>query len=75
MYYPLGVALSKVFTEEIKGSRPSVQATKASVENLTLLQQGQLEVRLPLPLGEGLKVHARDPALQQLGICGRYRGR
>ncbi len=29
VYYPLGVALSKVFTEKVQGSRPSVQATKA----------------------------------------------
>ena len=31
VYYPLGVALSKVFTDKVQGSRPSVQATKASV--------------------------------------------
>ena len=35
VYYPLGVALSKIFTDKVQGSRPSVQATKASVENLT----------------------------------------
>jgi TRAP transporter TAXI family solute receptor len=48
VYYPLGVALSKVFTDKIKGSRPSVQATKASVENLTLLQQGKGEIAFTL---------------------------
>ena len=48
VYYPLGVALSKVFTEKVQGSRPSVQATKASVENLTLLQQGKGEIGFTL---------------------------
>jgi TRAP transporter TAXI family solute receptor len=48
VYYPLGVALSKVFTDKIKGSRPSVQATKASVENLNLLQQGKGEIAFTL---------------------------
>jgi TRAP transporter TAXI family solute receptor len=43
VYYPLGVAISKVLTEKVAGSRPTVQATKASVENLTLLQQGKGE--------------------------------
>jgi len=48
VYYPLGVAISKVFTDKIQGSRPSVQATKASVENLTLLQQGKGEIGFTL---------------------------
>jgi TRAP transporter TAXI family solute receptor len=48
VYYPLGVALSKIYTDKIKGSRPSVQATKASVENLTLLQQGKGEIAFTL---------------------------
>ncbi|AWM88373.1 TAXI family TRAP transporter solute-binding subunit [Microvirga sp. 17 mud 1-3] len=48
VYYPLGVALSKVFTEKLPGSRPSVQATKASVENLNLLQQGKGEIAFTL---------------------------
>src|ERR687897_3160667 len=56
VYYPLGVALSKVFTDKIKGSRPSVQATKASVENLTLLQQGKGEIAFTL--GDSLKLAA-----------------
>src|ERR687897_3283701 len=48
VYYPLGVALSKIYTDKVKGSRPSVQATKASVENLTLLQQGKGEIAFTL---------------------------
>lgn len=48
VYYPLGVAISKIYTSKIDGSRPSVQATKASVENLNLLQQGKGEVAFTL---------------------------
>jgi uncharacterized protein len=48
VYYPLGVALSKIYAEHIKGSKPSVQSTKASVENLNLLQQGKGEIAFTL---------------------------
>jgi uncharacterized protein len=48
VYYPMGVALSKIYGEKIAGTRPSVQATKASVENLTLLQQGKGEIAFTL---------------------------
>ncbi len=48
VYYPLGVALSKTFAEKVPNVRPTVQATKASVENLNLLQQGRGEVAFTL---------------------------
>src|SRR4051812_38923298 len=48
VYYPLGVALSKIFAEKVPNIRPTVQATKASVENLNLLQQGRGEVAFTL---------------------------
>ena len=48
VYYPLGVAMAKLFTEAIPGARPTVQATKGSVENLNLLQQGRGELALSL---------------------------
>jgi uncharacterized protein len=48
VYYPLGVALSKVYGDKIDGAKTSVQATKASVENLNLLQQGKGEVAFAL---------------------------
>jgi TRAP transporter TAXI family solute receptor len=44
VYYPMGVALSKIYGTAIPGVRVSVQATKASVDNLILLQQGKGEV-------------------------------
>ncbi len=48
VYYPLGVALSNVYGEKIEGVKTSAQATKASVENLNLLQQGKGEVAFSL---------------------------
>lgn len=48
VYYPLGVALEKLFAERIPDASPSVQATKASVENLNLLQDGKGEIAFTL---------------------------
>jgi TRAP transporter TAXI family solute receptor len=48
VYYPIGVALSKLYGEGIPGARTQVQSTKASVENLNLLQQGRGEFALAL---------------------------
>ncbi|MDQ2780873.1 MAG: TAXI family TRAP transporter solute-binding subunit [Pseudomonadota bacterium] len=53
VYYPLGVALSKIYAEKIPGVRTQVQSTKASVENLNLLQTGRGE--LALALGDSVK--------------------
>jgi len=48
VYYPLGVALESVFAEAVPDARPSVQSTKASVENLNLLQQAKGEIAFTL---------------------------
>ena len=53
VYYPLGVGLSKIYADNIPGARTQVQSTKASVENLNLLQQGKGE--LALALGDSVK--------------------
>lgn len=53
VYYPLGVALSKIYADKIPKSRPSVQATQASVQNLQLLQQGKGEIAFAL--GDSVK--------------------
>ncbi len=47
VYYPIGVALSQQFNQ-IEGAKTSVQATKASVENLNLLQAGRGELAFSL---------------------------
>ena len=48
VYYPLGVALSEIYGDGIADARTQVQATKASVENLNLLQQGKGEIAFSL---------------------------
>lgn len=48
VYYPIGVGLSQIYSNGIEGSKTSVQATKASVENLNLLQAGRGELALAL---------------------------
>src|SRR5438270_827348 len=48
VYYPLGVALAGSIGRAIPGSKTSVQATKASVENLNLLQAGRGEIAFTL---------------------------
>lgn len=48
VYYPLGVALSEIYGKGISGARAQVQATKASVDNLNLLQQGRGEIAFSL---------------------------
>ncbi|MBI1622776.1 TAXI family TRAP transporter solute-binding subunit [Aquamicrobium zhengzhouense] len=53
VYYPLGVALSEIYGQGIEGARAQVQATKASVENLNLLQAGRGEIAFTL--GDSLR--------------------
>jgi TRAP transporter TAXI family solute receptor len=53
VYYPLGVAVGKIYSDKIPNVKTQVQATKASVENLVLLQQGRGEIAFTL--GDSLK--------------------
>ncbi|QMV63378.1 TAXI family TRAP transporter solute-binding subunit [Pseudomonas berkeleyensis] len=48
VYYPIGVAMSQIYGNNIEGAKTSVQATKASVENLNLLQSGRGEIAFAL---------------------------
>ena len=52
VYYPLGVALSQIYAKAIPDVRTSAQATKASAENLNLLEAGRGE--LAFTLGDAL---------------------
>ena len=78
VYYPIGVALSKIYGDKIPGARTQVQTTKASVENLNLLQQGKGE--LALALGDSVKfawegneeVGFKAPLTKLRGIAAVY---
>ena len=48
VYYPLGVALAQVYGQAIPNARATAQVTKASAENLNLLQSGRGELAFSL---------------------------
>ena len=48
VYYPLGVAMGQIYAKAMPDTKTSVQATKASVENLNLLQAGRGEMAFTL---------------------------
>ncbi|MFB9887720.1 TAXI family TRAP transporter solute-binding subunit [Balneatrix alpica] len=48
VYYPMGNALSSLYGQSLPDAKITVQSTKASVENLNLLQQGRGELALAL---------------------------
>ena len=47
-YYPIGVALSNVYSKAMPSAKVQVQPTKASVENLNLLHGGKGEIAFTL---------------------------
>ncbi|MGN6145777.1 MAG: TAXI family TRAP transporter solute-binding subunit [Mesorhizobium sp.] len=67
VYYPLGVALSEIYGKNIPGAHAQVQATKASVENLNLLQQGKGEIAFAL--GDSVKLAAEGN--EEAGFPGK----
>ncbi|MCX7164520.1 MAG: TAXI family TRAP transporter solute-binding subunit [Rhodocyclales bacterium] len=48
VYYPMGVGLSQIYSKAMPDAKISVQATKASAENLNLLQAGRGEIAFTL---------------------------
>ena len=48
VYYPLGVALTQIYGKVLPAAKATVQATKASAENLNLLQAGRGEIGFTL---------------------------
>lgn len=48
VYYPMGVALSQIYAKAIPNVRATAQVTKASAENLNLLQAGRGELAMAL---------------------------
>jgi TRAP transporter TAXI family solute receptor len=67
VYYPLGVAIGKIYSDKLPDVRTQVQATKASVENLILLQQGRGEIAFAM--GDSLK--AAWEGDEEAGFKGR----
>jgi TRAP transporter TAXI family solute receptor len=78
VYYPIGVALSQIYSKAIPNAKVSVQATKASAENLNLLQAGRGEMAFTLgdSLSDAWKGDAeagfKAPLKKLRGVAGIY---
>jgi uncharacterized protein len=78
VYYPMGVALSQVYGKAMPDAKVSVQSTKASAENLNLLQAGRGEIAFTLgdALSDAWKGEAEagfaTPLKKLRGIAGIY---
>jgi len=78
VYYPVGVALSQVYAKDIPNVRSTAQVTRASAENLNLLQSGRGEVAFTLAdaLSDAWKGNEEAGFKQKLdrlrGISGLY---
>ncbi|HEX8010914.1 MAG TPA: TAXI family TRAP transporter solute-binding subunit [Casimicrobiaceae bacterium] len=78
VYYPLGVALASNISKALPGVKTSVQATKASVENLNLLEAGRGEIAFTLgdSLSDAWKGNAeagfKTPLKKLRGIAAIY---
>jgi len=78
VYYPMGVALSQIYAKAMPNVKTSVQATKASAENLNLLQAGRGEIAFTLgdSLSDAWKGDAeagfKTPLNKLRGVAGIY---
>ena len=78
VYYPLGVALSQIYGKALPEAKSSVQATKASAENLNLLQAGRGEIAFTLgdALSDAWKGNEeagfKTPLKKLRGVAGIY---
>jgi len=78
VYYPLGVALANSIGKAMPNVKTSVQATKASVENLNLLQAGRGEIAFTLgdSLSDGWKGNEeagfKTPLKKLRGVAAVY---
>ena len=78
VYYPMGVALSQIYGKAMPDAKSSVQATKASAENLNLLQAGRGEIAFTLgdALSDAWKGNEesgfKTPLKKLRGVAGIY---
>ncbi|MFN3610556.1 TAXI family TRAP transporter solute-binding subunit [Tepidimonas sp.] len=78
VYYPVGVALSQIYAKEVPNARSTAQVTRASAENLNLLQSGRGEAAFTLAdaLSDAWKGNEEAGFKQKLdklrGISGLY---
>ena len=78
VYYPLGVSLAQIYNAKIAGAKATSQVTKASAENMNLLQAGRGEIAFALAdtVADAYKGNAeagfKQPLTKLRGISGIY---
>ncbi len=77
VYFPLGSALARLWTERIPGVQATAQATGASVANVRLLQRGEVEVAfaqndIVYYAFHGVEMFSRDPQTRLRGVAMLY---
>ncbi len=78
VYYPMGVAVTQIYGKAMPDTKSTVQSTKASAENLNLLQAGRGEIAFTLgdALGDAWKGDAeagfKTPLNKLRTIAGIY---
>jgi len=75
-YYPLGGAMAEIFNQNVRGVEASVQATGASVANINMMAQGQVDLALvqndiAFYAAQGLEMF-RSPIANLRGIANLY---
>src|SRR5690606_24014925 len=75
-YYPLGGAMAEIFNQNVPGVDASVQATGASVANVNMMAQGQVDLALiqndiAYYADQGLEMF-RSPVRNLRGIANLY---
>jgi TRAP transporter TAXI family solute receptor len=74
VFYPLGMALSSIYGNVIKGVSFTVQATQASVENLRLLEAGDGELGFTIADSLANAVSSKEAGSDRLrGVAALYR--
>lgn len=78
VYYPLGVALSQIYNKYIPDAKSTAQVTKASAENMNLLEAGRAELAFALAdtVADAYTGNAeagfKAPLTKLRGISGTY---
>ncbi len=77
VYFPLGAALARMWTERVPGVQATSQATGASVANIRLLSRGDVDVAfaqndIVYYAYHGIEMFSRDPQTRLRGMAMLY---
>lgn len=77
VYFPLGSALARMWTERVPGVQATAQATGASVANIRLISRGDVEVAfaqndIVYYAYNGIEMFSRDPQTRLRGLAMLY---